>query len=308
VSSEISGTNTIDFTWDQPVTIVNQTRFYAVSSNGDETQSTTATVLSTDPKTVRVTFSGGGGTNIANYLEEVVQAWADDAAVQSSNNVTDLAQGKPAGDNANGKAPGYTNGPDATMLTLLKGTGQMVVAFDQRINSNAASQPVQPDGATVTPLGDWIALDANGSGVGSPTSATVESSGAFTSQVRLGGFNPVLIDQGVVKALEIVGNQACGDLPGANRASCGVQGGNPYTNGYLGFSTEPAAPGPQSAAVFTFGTPHGTGASGMNPAGNVQQILAPNATQSIARLLKNRHWVKATGKQHHKKHHKHHRK
>jgi hypothetical protein len=279
-----------------------------VASNGDETQSTTATVLSTDPKTVRVTFSGGGGTNIANYLEEVVQGWADDGAVRSSNNIPDLAQGKPAGDNANGKAPGYTNGPDATMLTLLKGTGQMVVAFDQRVAANAAGQPVGPDGATTTPLGDWIALDANGSGVGSPTSATVESSGPFTSQVRLGGFNPVLIDQGVVKALEIVGNQACGDLPGANRASCGASAGNPYTNGYTGFSTEPAAPaGGTFAAVFTFGTPHGAGASGMNPAGNVQQILAPNSTQSIARLLKNRHWVKATGK-HHKKHHKHHKK
>jgi hypothetical protein len=42
----------------------------------------------------------------------------------------------------------------------------------------------------------------------------------------------------------------------------------------------------------------------------VQQILAPNSTQSVVRLLKQKHlhWVKATGKQHHKKHHKHHKK
>ena len=32
--------------------------------------------------------------------------------------------------------------------------------------------------------------------------------------------------------------------------------------------------------MFTFGNPHGPGLPGMNPAGNVQQILAPTATGS----------------------------
>jgi hypothetical protein len=226
----------------------------------------------------------------------------NDGAVRSSNNVTNLAQGKPTGDNASGKAPGYTNGPDATMLTLLKGSGQMVVQFDQRVAANAAGQPVEPDGATTTPLTDWIALDANGNPVGSPTSATVEHVSSFIDQVRLAGFNPVIIDQGTVKALEIVGNQFCsnGATPVTN-GTCGATVGNPYSNGYVGAATETNPGAGPAAAVFTFGTPHGATQSGMNPAGNVQQILAPASTQSVLRLLKGRHWVKVS------RHHRHHK-
>jgi hypothetical protein len=305
ISTEISGSNTIDYTYDQNVTISIPTFFFAVASNGDETQSTAATVLSTNPKVVRVTFSGGGGTNLANYLEEIVVAEDGQGAVRSSNNVVNQAGGKPTGDNASGKAPSFTNGPDATMLTLLKGVGQIVVQFDQRVAANAAGQPVGPDGATVTPINDWVALNNNGDAIGNPTSATVEHVSSFIDQVRLGGFNPVLIDQGAVAALEIVGNQFCsnGAAPVTN-GSCGASLGNAYSNGYTGQSSSNHAPAPGPgafAAVFSFGTPHGANQSGMNPAGNVQQILAPNSTQAMVRLLKHRHWVMG-GKRH--KHHK----
>jgi hypothetical protein len=307
ISSEISGSNTIDYTWDQNVTVLCQTCFYATASNGDETTSTTATALTSNPKVIRVTFSGGGGTNIANYLEEIVVGSANDGAVSSSNNFANAAQGKPTGDNASGKAPSFTNGPDATMLTLLKGTGQMLVQFDQRVAANSAGQPVAPNGTTTTPLGDWVALNNNGDSIGIPTSATVEHVSSFIDQVRLAGFNPVLIDQGTVAALEIVGNQFCSNGGAAvTNGTCGQALGNPYSNGFTGQSTSNHAPPPgpgQLAAVFTFGTPHGQSASGMNPAGNVQQILAPNSTQAFVRLLKHRHWTKV--RKHHK-HHKHH--
>jgi hypothetical protein len=281
-------TNEIDYTFDQNVTLATVGAFVAVTSNGDEIRATSATVQA-DGKTVRATFSG---PNIANYLEEMVVATVYDGGVTNAATVANFAQGKPVGGNGGAFATGFTNAPDATGVTFNSSSGQAVVNFDQRVAANAAGQPVDQTGAAATPLGNWLLLDANGNFLASPTSATVEALGPYLSDVRLTFANPPIL--AVAKSLEIVGNQASSN-PANN---------NPYVN----FAGAPAP------AVFSFGNGHGAGVSGFNPAGNVQQILAPTASgaslqgHGVKIVLRRVHITHKTYlKTHHKRsrHHKH---
>jgi hypothetical protein len=278
-------TNQIDYVFDQLVNTAVPADFWAVASNGDETSGTSATVLS-DGKTVRVTFSA---PNITNFLEEITLASVSFDAVKNAAGFFNTFQGKPVGGNAGAFATGFTNAPDATGVTFNASSGQVVVNFDQRVAANAAGQPVAQDGVTPTALADWSLLDANGNFLANPTSATVEALGPYLSDVRLTFANPPIL--AAAKSLEISGNQTT-----SNAAN---------TNPYVNFAGAPAP------AVFSSGFGHAGGASGMNPAGNVQQILAPTVSgaslqgHGVRMVLRRVHITNR--RTHHKRsrHHKH---
>ncbi len=217
VSAALSGSNQIDYTFDQNVATATDSgscsgypaagapQFVAVTSNGDEIQAVSATVLSSG-KTVRATFSG---PNIANYLEEVVVASVYICGVTNANGTNNYPQGKPVGDNAGALGTGFTNAPDAVSTTFDNASGQVTVDFDQRVAANAAGQPVDQGGTTPTDLGNWVLLDNQGNPLATPTSATVVSTGPYTSAVRLTFADPALVS--VAQAIELCGNQVPSD-------------------------------------------------------------------------------------------------
>ncbi len=298
----IQGTNQIAYTFDQNVACfiscnaVNAAQFRAVTSNGDEITANSITVEA-DGKTVLATFNT---PNITNLLEEVTVASVSTFAVVNPNNsLTNAPGGKPVGGNAGAFGTGFTNAPDATSVTFNSSSGQAVVNFDQRVAANAAGQPVRPDGTTPTLLTDWRLLDSLGNFIATPTTATVEPLGPYLSDVRLTFSTPTLL--GAAKSLMVCGNNSS-------------SGTDPYagTNG-----TSPAfCPTVNESATYTFGTPHAAGAPGMNPAGNVQQILAPAASGASVRAgrthvtlrrvrITNADHKKAVTRKHHRS--KHHR-
>src|SRR5581483_604008 len=234
VSAALSGSNQIDYTFDQTVALgtaggectgipFGAPEFVAVTSNGDEISATSATVLA-DGKTVRATFSG---PDIANYLEEVTVASTYVCAVKSANGIANTQQGKPVGDNAGANASGYTNGPDAISTAFDSSSGQVTVNFDQRVAANAAGQPVGNNG-NQTNLGNWILLDNQGNPLATPTSATVISTGPFTSAVRLTFPNPATV--GVAKSIELCGNQYPSSITPTSNPYIEWQGATSDTN------------------------------------------------------------------------------
>ncbi len=300
----IQGTNQIAYTFDQNVacfvscSAFNATNFHAVTSNGDEITANSITVEA-DGKTVLATFNA---PNITNLLEEVTVASVNGVAVVNPNNSqTNAPGGKPVGGNAGAFGTGFTNGPDATSVTFNSSTGQAVVNFDQRVAANAAGQPVQNDGTTPTTLDSWRLLDSLGNFIATPTTATVEPLGPYLSDVRLTFSTPTLL--GAAKSLMVCGNE-----------DPSTGGTNPYAS-HFG-DTPAACPTNNNSAVYTFGTTHGTGAPGMNPAGNVHQILAPAAsgasvragrthvTLRRVRITKADHKKAVARKHHRSKHHR----
>jgi hypothetical protein len=301
VSTALAGSNQIDYTFDKFISAAIPSDFLAYASNGDQTRGVTATVLS-DGKTVRVTFSS---PNVSGYQEELVVGGAGFGAVTGSNGLFNQSGGKPVGDNAGALGTGYTNGPDAQSTTFDNSTGQVQVNFDQRVVANAAGQPVDQGGSTPTVLGNWILLDANGNPVATPTSATVVSTGPFKSAVVLTFADPALV--GASTAIELCGNQFRSD---------NAYPSNPFVE-WAGATSDPTCanqgsqiPGTNqtglgASVVFTSGE---TGVSGMVPAGNVQQILAPTtsgATWNGHRMVIRMRRVYISLRHHHnRKHHK----
>ena len=163
--------NQIDFNFSLPITQGEASDLVAVTSNGQEVQANSETILSTPSSscgtcTVRATFSNA---NLQNFQEEVVKAVAygcdsqatggqctgggavesvnPPAGAQTRNNTTG---GVSVGDNAGAFATGYSSGPDARSVTF-SSNGTVVVQMDQRVmNPNGVQTDNCSGGASPT--------------------------------------------------------------------------------------------------------------------------------------------------------------
>jgi len=304
--------NQIDFTFSLPVTQGTASDLVAVTSNGQEVQANTETVVSAN--TVRATFSGA---NMQNFQEEVVKAAAygcsgtagspgptcpttDSGAVESVNPPAGAATrfnitgGVSVGDNAGAFATGFSTGPDAESVTF-NTNGTVTVQMDQRVDNTGAGVKTTGCSGAANILnasgnlggGCWVLLNNSGAVVDPvPASASVVNNAPFQSQVVL-TYPPGDITGGGAVALAIAGPPV--DCTGTNP--------NPPLTGQTA--------GTACSAAVTFGGSQGT--SGMDPQGTVRQVLSPTASGSVFRLhFHSAAWYRAQARKHHKRrrHHK----
>lgn len=277
-AASLVGSNQIAYTFNQPIValgVLLGQRFLAVASNGDEIAATGTPVIESDGRTVLATFP----TNLSNYQEEIVVASVQNNVVTNPNvTAGNPPEGTAVGDNTGAFSTGFTNGPDATGATFNGTTGQVTVQFDQRVANGPAAPGVTPPNPAKFHLRDAAGFDVTPAGAVATSVATT----AFQSSVTVSYNNPQLVTSVVANggSLEIIGNQ------------------NPNPGGpFATFAGNP------TSAVFTFGDPHPANVSGMNPAGNVQQLIGATAS---AVSLHNLHFKRihiAAVKQHSKKHH-----
>jgi hypothetical protein len=176
----------IDYTFDQPVTVVNPANFRATLSNGSEIAGTSATISG---NTVRVSFTFGG-ISLSEIDEYVVKADVLAGAVTGVNppNPPNVPATVPVGGNAGAFARGFTTGQDAFGASFAS-NGVVTVDMDQRgIAANA---------------GGFILLDTNGNPIpGAATSVTFPTQAAGP-QVVPAQFTPAQV--AVAKGIEILG-------------------------------------------------------------------------------------------------------
>ena len=289
--------NQIDFNFSLPITQGEASDLVAVTSNGQEVQANSETILSTPSSscgtcTVRATFSNA---NLQNFQEEVVKAVAygcdsqatggqctGDGAVESVNppagaqTRNNTTGGVSVGDNAGAFATGYSTGPDARSVTF-SSNGTVVVQMDQRVmNPNGVDTFGCSGVASGTNRsgnlnnGCWVLLANDGSVVDpEPLSAAVINNSPFQSQVQL-TYPPG--DMARATALAISGPPVdCGN------GSCGIgpNGGVPSDA--------------DGSAAWTFDGFNGS--SGMDIQGTVRQVISPTASGvRFFRPAKGQHW------------------
>ena len=291
--------NQIDFNFSLPITQGEASDLVAVTSNGQEVQANSETILSTPSSscgtcTVRATFSNA---NLQNFQEEVVKAVAygcdqqsgpfgqcmGDGAVESVNppagaqTRNNTTGGVSVGDNAGAFATGYSSGPDARSVTF-SSNGTVVVQMDQRVmNPNGIKTDNCSGGASGTApsgnlnFGCWVLLANDGSVVDpQPLSAAVINNSPFQSQVQL-TYPPG--DMARATALAIAGPPVdCGG------ASCLPPNGNGGVPGIV-----------DGSAAWTFDGSNGS--SGMDEQGTVRQVISPTASGvRFFRPAKGQHW------------------
>ncbi|WP_354699195.1 hypothetical protein DSM112329_04904 [Paraconexibacter sp. AEG42_29] len=130
-SAELTGADTILFTFDKAVSTPTPAGFYVFAADTTFSTSTSATIVG-DGKQVQAQFPVD---QITEYL--VSAAVFPGAARAQADNTLNTFAGVPVGGNAGAKATGFTTAPDAVQADY--SGANVVVTFDSRINTAAAS-------------------------------------------------------------------------------------------------------------------------------------------------------------------------
>ncbi|WP_354699198.1 hypothetical protein DSM112329_04907 [Paraconexibacter sp. AEG42_29] len=156
-SAEITGADTILFTFDKAVSTPTAGNFFVVTSEGIPFGAGSATIVG-DGKQVQVQAA------VDQFTEYLVSAYVVPGAVvaQADGTATVLA-GVPIGGNAGAKATGYTSAPDAVQATY--SGANVVVTLDGRLNP-----------AAITPANFDLLAD-DGTALGGTPTATPQAQG-----------------------------------------------------------------------------------------------------------------------------------
>lgn len=128
-----SGGQSVTYTFDKPVSVVDPTAFDVALANGNEVPGSTA---SPNGNTVTVQYPTLG----AQY-EFAVSASVETGAVSVVNNpaATNTSGAAPIGGNAGASAIAFTTGPDVFGVTISKGANTVTVNLDDRVTTNTGS-------------------------------------------------------------------------------------------------------------------------------------------------------------------------
>jgi hypothetical protein len=201
--------NTIVYTFDQPVATADPTLFHGNYSDGVISDGASRTISG---NTVRVTFPAAipGLGPIDQASEHLVMATVENGAVTGAGGTPGPRSGKPIGGNAGAKASGYTTAPDALSATFNRASGQVTVLFDSRIaNLGLIGGLIDPNQfVLVSDLGDTVPPAPAATGVAQASNGPTQA--RVILQYQVSQINAAFPAGGPAGALVIRGSRNVG--------------------------------------------------------------------------------------------------